>query len=58
MSDTRYIEMAYGSVSNRNIIISKNERLNYIKKAQLEKAELYFSVFEFDEKIFEVLIEP
>ena len=53
MSEIRYIEMAYGSVSNRNIIINKNERLNYIKKAQLEKAELYFSVFEYDNNIIE-----
>lgn len=49
----KYVEMAYGSVTNRNTIIPSSDMIKLIKKANFEKTELYFSTFLYDESILE-----
>jgi len=48
-------EVAFGSVSNRNIIVNQTELNIYHKQALAQRRELYRSVYYYDEKIIQHL---
>jgi hypothetical protein len=50
-----YIELAQGSVRNRNFVIKEQHLKNYLIKAREKKEELYQSYYYYDEEIIEHL---